>query len=934
MHLSHLHSARSLAVGLCLFALPLAANSASESWTDSGAEFAAGELGDSGQNLYVNRHGALEVIRRYDLDANGYLDLLFNSTHDIFNALPATMATAAGRTIHRGELAVDGSSAIIPHDLNLDGFMDLVFMPNRQNVQQQRSSIIIAWGAADGWNTSRLTRQLPVESVTRLAVGDLNGDSWPDLLTLNGPGWLHGQPDGNIIRVYWGSRDGYFPTAHHDLGVANAVDIATGRFGRDATAAVVTSTGILHFIGASDGSSPILRITGQAKLPLGSEKSTKVQCLVAEAAPERDGDVLWIGTNTTALVRVATGSSRPKVTTVKASPATHLAVGRLDNDDWVDVVLTDFNPIFPTAGKNPKPQTSVTVLWGTSQEALDTGSPLKLSIANGIATTIGDLNADGRADLLAAVFQGDESQKASSLVFFGDGSRRLAAEGTPVATEGARGVAVARVNPDAKPVAIFANSQHRTLDDAVPLRLYWGAKDGFSTNAMVDIPNLSGYKSSASDLNSDGHVDLIVINGGDISEDAAARAPLTGINIYWGGFEGSIAGPGPTRFDASRRQVLHEKHLGSINVADLNRDGYLDLVLGAFESASRPDTDLVIHYGSAEGFVPAGRRRIPVPGRSIGCLIADYNRDGHLDIIIGSYTTNQVITFWGGENGYSADQRTILPYPAPIDIEAADLNADGWLDLLVASYQDPVAHHHDMGTSLFWGGEAGWHQSRSQWLPGMTPLGLAVADLDLDGHLDIVSPHYHGELSREHLPCYIFWGDADGYAAQRRTALIVHSASEAIIADFDQDGLPDIAFAAHSIDPGHLLDSPVFYNDGERFSAPRTQYLPAVGPHYTWVQDIGNIAHRRHEETFTSRTFTWTEKRGRVRLDVDAVTPFGSKVRIEIRSGSNPAALETSSWRSTFDLSPRDRVMQYRLVLQSANGDAYPIVRRIGIALQ
>jgi len=293
-----------------------------------------------------------------------------------------------------------------------------------------------------------------------------------------------------------------------------------------------------------------------------------------------------------------------------------------------------------------------------------------------------------------------------------------------------------------------------------------------------------------------------------------------------------------------------------------------------------------------------------------------------------------VITFWGSTTGHSESRRSILPYPAPIDLEAADLNADGWLDLLVASYQDPVAHHHDMGTSLFWGGEAGWHQSRSQWLPGMTPLGLAVADLDQDGFLDIVSPHYHGELSREHLPSYIFWGAGDGYAAQRRTALIVHSASEATIADFDQDGLLDIAFAAHSLDPGHLLESPVFYNDGRRFSSPRTQYLPAVGPHYTWVQDIGNIYHRRHEETFTSRAFTWTDARRGVRLDVDALTPFGAEVKVEVRSAANQAQLEESAWRATQDLAPGDRALQYRLVLHSANGDAYPLVRRVGISLQ
>ena len=58
--------------------------------------------------------------------------------------------------------------------------------------------------------------------------------------------------------------------------------------------------------------------------------------------------------------------------------------------------------------------------------------------------------------------------------------------------------------------------------------------------------------------------------------DAAESDPTAGANIFWGGAGG---------FDLERRRtVLQERNLGSSNVADLNRDGYLDLVLGAFEA--------------------------------------------------------------------------------------------------------------------------------------------------------------------------------------------------------------------------------------------------------------------------------------------------------------------------------------------------------------
>ncbi|HRE80701.1 MAG TPA: VCBS repeat-containing protein, partial [Opitutaceae bacterium] len=726
----------------------------------------------------------------------------------------------------------------------------------------------------------------------------------------------------------------------HDLGIPGAVDLATGSFGPQgaASAVVLTEDGTLHWLSHS-GNDLQLQAVSKTQLPLKSVagQTPRPQAIAVQAEKNAQANVLWVSTDTNALYSVSTDTLNGSIQEISAQPATHLTVGDLNGDSWPDLVLTQLNLVYPSATSSKPTPASVTVYWGSAQGPKKE-APLSLSIPNAQSTAIGDINGDGRPDLAVAVYQGKESLQAQSLLLLNPGGRGFSSTGLAVPTEGAEGVTITTLQPGTRPTAIFTHSQHRTLDDAVPLRLYWGVKGGFSRDTFVDIPNLSGYKSSAADLNSDGHVDMIVINGGDISEEASARAPDTGINIYWGGKTGDMKSPGPTQFAFARRDVLPEKHLGSINVADLNRDGYLDLILGAFESASRPDTELIIYYGTATGYNTERRVAIPVSGRSIGCLIADFNRDGELDIVVGAYTKNEVVVFWGKDGAHHADNKTILPYPAPIDLEAADFNGDGWLDLIVASYQDSVSQNHDTGSSIFWGGKDGWHQSRSQWLPGMTPLGLAVADLDGDGFLDLVSPHYHGELSREHLPSYIFWGSAAGFGAQRRTSLTVNSASEAIIADFDGDGRLDLAFAAHSVDPGHLLESPIFYNDGKRFENPKVQYLPAIGPHYMWVQDIGNIAHRRNEEHFDSRVFSWDERLRSGRIEVDAQTPFKSRVTVQIRTANQADGLTQAPWRdvarNTFNLQAEDRFLQYRLLLQSANGDAYPIVRKVEVSIK
>ena len=86
---------------------------------------------------------------------------MFDSTHDYYYALPATLVTAArDRSLAIADLPVEGSNRVVACDLNRDGFTDLVFMPNAQNlnVQDQRTSLTIAWGGQDGWTAAGAQR--------------------------------------------------------------------------------------------------------------------------------------------------------------------------------------------------------------------------------------------------------------------------------------------------------------------------------------------------------------------------------------------------------------------------------------------------------------------------------------------------------------------------------------------------------------------------------------------------------------------------------------------------------------------------------------------------------------------------------------------------------------------------------------------------------
>jgi hypothetical protein len=383
---------------------------------------------------------------------------------------------------------------------------------------------------------------------------------------------------------------------------------------------------------------------------------------------------------------------------------------------------------------------------------------------------------------------------------------------------------------------------------------------------------------------------------------------------------------------------LREYNLYSSNTADLDKDGYLDLVLGAFAPPPSGGPDLlVIYYGSSEGFSTARRTAIPSEGRSSICSLADLNQDQWLDIAVTSYDKDRVRIFWGGPQGFAPNNQQELHLPAPIELEVADLNADGRLDLIVGSYEDAVAHHHDTGLFILWGNAEGFREWNAQWLPGYTPLGLTVADWDADGYLDLFSAHYHGELTREQLPSYLYWGGPDGFATRNRTVFIGDSPSDALAADFDKDGRLDLALSCHSRDGDHASDSKVFYNDGHRFAEPRVTKLPTVGPHWMWTEDMGHIADRRWRQTYTSSVYEWNEAASAAFLTSLAETPSGTSLIFQLRSAPDPAAIEKQPWRDVNSagatLDAADRALQYRAVFTSDNGDRFPTLDRVTVEL-
>jgi hypothetical protein len=421
-------------------------------------------------------------------------------------------------------------------------------------------------------------------------------------------------------------------------------------------------------------------------------------------------------------------------------------------------------------------------------------------------------------------------------------------------------------------------------------------------------------------------VDLLLINAG---HGRQVHNPDQGANLFWGG---------PDGFSHDNKIVLREEHLATSNVGDLNRNGYLDIVLGSFQRSDHDSNALTIYYGSADGYTQENRFTLPMDRRSVGTVIADFNRDEWLDLAVTCYNTHRVFIFWGGEDGFKEENKQVLAVPSALGIETADLNGDGHLDLIVGIYNDPVTKENDTGIFIFWGSEGGFSPWNVQWLPGHTPLGFTVADFDGDGYLDLFTPHYHANGRREQIPSFLYWGGPDGFRPDRKTQLINDSADDSLAGDFNGDGLLDLAVVNHARHGDHHTYSKIFYNDGNRFQDPKVTKLPTRGAHWMYHQDTGHIYHRRWEQVYESRVLAWDQERAQGRLDFQAQVPGESKLEFSVRTGSDRAGLESAAWvdvrEHRFQLLADDRYLQYRARFISDNGDRYPTLERVEVTLE
>lgn len=135
-------------------------------------------------------------------------------------------------------------------------------------------------------------------------------------------------------------------------------------------------------------------------------------------------------------------------------------------------------------------------------------------------------------------------------------------------------------------------------------------------------------------------------------------------------------------------------------------------------------------------------------------------------------------------------------------LAVADLDEDGNPDVAVTNFGTGT----NGNASILWGDGTGVFSAPTKWVDGVTMRGIAVADLDADGHLDVVV----GDQNAGHLT--ILWGNGSRSPAdQQALNLNAFGAADLAVADLDGDGRPDVA--VNRVDADYVE---VFFNDGAR----------------------------------------------------------------------------------------------------------------------
>ncbi|HTZ99578.1 MAG TPA: FG-GAP-like repeat-containing protein [Candidatus Aquilonibacter sp.] len=303
--------------------------------------------------------------------------------------------------------------------------------------------------------------------------------------------------------------------------------------------------------------------------------------------------------------------------------------------------------------------TQVTYATGTDPVSIATGQ-----FNNGPNAT----NADTFLDMAVA------NKTANTVsIFLGNGDGTFQAK-TDIPTGNAPSSVVAADFHDISAAGITDLAVANQADSTISI--LQGNGDGtFKAPTLLTLP--AGFEPTslaAADLNSDGHIDLVVADQGNNT-----------VSVFLGNGDGTFQ---------ARRDYPTGNNPVYVAFGDFNGDGALDIAVannGATTSANSGNS-VSIYYNQlssqnvATGMFVAGATRDFAAGNGpTSIAVADYNLDGLADLVVSDETDNAVSVILNLGSETFASNVELPVDTAPVSVATADFNADGRPDVATAN---------------------------------------------------------------------------------------------------------------------------------------------------------------------------------------------------------------------------------------------------------
>ena len=927
-------------------------------------DFSAGTLGNSGANLYVSRKGRVQVINHWDLNQDGWADLVMSNSHDIMETVDALVYWGSekgpqsllpplwkqrplaqvlfrlldekGRVTRLPSFG-GGRSAIA--DFNRDGHPDIVFCNFIHNYPGVRYAYIY-WGSRDGYLPGHRT-ELPTNWASGVEAADLNQDGYPDLIFANQGvelGLESISPERGLASfIYWGGPSGFDSAKPELVATRGAADVRAANLDGDGRPDLV-------FVNASSHAQEIQFFLGGAgygkdsshRLPLPEPTSVSVCDLDRDgkddlvvtgalAGGEADGQEPNAEIRRLYLLFGSSSGIDPQRTLELPS---HLSQGTfcgdLNGDDWPDLAVASLSDhsVPRDQGWASNFRVPSFVYWG-SERGFSREGRSQLPTLGASDVDAADLNRDGFVDLIFANSRDGSSYDVPSYVYWGSQRGFAPYLRSDLQSFGAGSVQVEDLDGDGNQEVLLVNQTSGTHSGTgtVESHIFWGNSHSFySTASVTGLLGNNAYGVTLSDFNDDGFVDLLLCNNN-----------IDFAHLYWGDASG---------FSQQRRDSLPAGPAPASSAADLNRDGYLDLV---FTHSHQQEPRAVILWGSNEVYSGTRRTTLKLAVMTASHRVADLNRDGWLDLIFPSRSGDLQIS-WGSPDGYS-ESGVWTGRVGAGQVELADLDADGHLDFVITGTFDPETRSRNTHTRIYRGTPEGVPEPNPiAKLQAYAAIECAIADLNRDGFLDLALSNYMSDSTRS-LPLFVYWGrEGARYSDQNRTDLPAESSSGVQTLDLNRDGFPEVIVHNHVKDGIHTIDSYIYWNGPEGLSLERRTLLPTIGTHFSPRIDPGNLYTRRLEEEYISAPLSLPNGEESYTLSWRGEEPQGTQLELQVRSAQTRDGLHGALWRgpsgeASFYDSPgplpgpgEQRWIQYRVVFTSADGGAWPVLQEVEIA--